>query len=99
MSPLAAAFFLTGALAVPAWLLAMGRRYRYRSRRVRGAFWGGVAGHVLGDALLLGALLTPPFVWPPGRPMWVLGLLLLAPPLLGMGIGALVGRRRPAPRG
>lgn len=91
----AALLFFVGVVVIPAWLLVIGRRIRYRGRRMRGAFWGGIAGHLLGDVLFIGAMVTPPLVWPPEAPLWSLALFLLVPPALGMVVGALVGRRRP----
>lgn len=90
---------LVGAVLIPVWLLVVGRRIRFRGRRVRGAFWGGIAGHLLGDVLFLGALLTPPLAWPPMRPVWALPLLLVIPPVVGVAAGAAVGRRRPLKHG
>lgn len=87
--------FFVGIVVIPASLLVIGRRIRYRGRRMRGAFWGGIAGHLLGDALFLATMLTPPLVWPPDEPLWGLALFLLVPPVLGMAVGAAIGRRRP----
>lgn len=92
---ISALLFFVGIVVIPAWLLVIGRRIRYRERRMRGAFWGGVAGHLLGDALFIGTMVTPPLVWPPEAPLWGLALVLLVPPAVGMGIGAIIGRRRP----
>lgn len=92
---ISALLFFVGIVLIPAWLLVIGRRIRSRSRRMRGAFWGGVAGHFLGDVLFIAAMITPPLVWPPEQPLWDLALVLLVPPAVGMGIGAIIGRRRP----
>lgn len=87
--------FLAGAVLIPAWLLVTGRRIRHKGRRIRGAFWGGIAGHLVGDVLFLAALLAPPLVWPPGRPAWTVPLLLVIPPVVGAAVGAAIGRRKP----
>lgn len=90
-----ALLFFVGVVLIPVWLLAIARRIRYRGRHVRGAFWGGIAGHLLGEVLFIVTLIMPPLAWPPEEPLWTLALLLLVPPMLGMAVGAAVGRRRP----
>ena len=86
--------FLIGAVLFPGWLLVTGRRLRYRGRRVRGAYWGGVVGHLLGDALFLAVLLTPPLMLPGSDGSLMPPLLLVVPAVLGAMVGAVVGRRR-----
>lgn len=98
MNTLAVALLVVGAVVVPVWLLSVGRHLGRRSRRVRGAFWGGIAGHFVGEMTFLGALLTPPLLWPTRTDFWLLALLLVVPPALGVGVGAVIGRRRSARR-
>ncbi len=87
---------LAGLFAAPAALLRLGGRRRRRGGAARGAFWGGVAGHTLGMAAALRAMLLPPVVWTGGsawREAAVFGSLA-AGALLGAAIGAAVGSRR-----
>ena len=98
MSVAAGAALLGGLVALPAWLLVTGRRLRHKGRRVRGAFWGGVAGYLLGDALFLALALRPPLVWPPEGSAWTLPAALIVPAVAGIALGAAVGRRPPERR-
>ena len=45
---------LIGAFVIPGVLLWLGHRLRRRTPRWRGAFWGGVAGHLI--ALVVGSI-------------------------------------------
>lgn len=99
MSVLIGVLFILSIVGIPAWLLLVGHRLRDRGLRVRGAFWGGVVGHGVGDAALLGLLLAPPLVWPPPEPIWLLALVLFVPSVLGLAIGAAVGRSKPRRHG
>ena len=92
LSWLTGALWLMGVVGVPTWLLVTARRLRHRGRRIRGAFWGAVAGHLVGDLILLGALLQPPLSWPRPGPAWILPVLLTAPPLMGFTMGLAIGR-------
>lgn len=89
--------FFFGTVVFPGWLLVIGRRLRYRGRRIRGAFWGGIVGHLIGDGLFLGVLLTPPLALPSGDDT-TLPLLLVVPALLSAMVGAAIGRRRSSRR-
>jgi hypothetical protein len=87
---------LAGLFAAPAALLRLGSRLRRRGAAARGAFWGGVAGHTLGMAAALWAMMLPPVVWTGGsawREAAVFGSLA-AGALLGAAIGAAAGARR-----
>ena len=55
---------LLGLFAVPAYLLSLGNRFRYRTPSERGRFWGGVIGHSLGVLVAVTAMLAPPLLWP-----------------------------------
>lgn len=57
------AAMLLGVFGVPALLLWAGHRLRRRSREWRGAFWGGIAGHLV--ALVIGSIaaMTPAATW------------------------------------
>ncbi|HEX2190782.1 MAG TPA: hypothetical protein VHG51_17875, partial [Longimicrobiaceae bacterium] len=69
-----------------------------RGPAARGAFWGGVAGHVAGLAVTLAATLYPPVAWE-GAP-WRAAAVYGAPAagaLLGMALGAALARRRSPP--
>lgn len=87
---------LAGLLVAPALLLRLGGALRRRSAAMRGAFWGGVAGHALGAAATLAAMLLPPVVWS-GGPAWreaaVFGSLA-AGAALGAAIGAALATRK-----
>lgn len=88
------AAMLAGAFGVPLVLLWVGHRLRRRPARVRGAFWGAFAGHVLAIPLATVAAMLPPAEWAPGDVLrGALGLwALLVLPLVGAGLGALLAR-------
>ena len=88
---------LAGLFAAPAVLLRLGGRLRRRGAAARGAFWGGVAGHTLGMAAALWAMMLPPVAWTGGsawREAAVFGSLA-AGAVLGAALGAALrsGRR------
>ena len=86
---------LLGAFVVPAVLLWMGHRLRRRSAAWRAVFWGAVAGHLVVIPIVLVAAIYPAEEWEPTDALrGALGFwLLLAGPVLGAAIGALVGGR------
>jgi hypothetical protein len=57
--------FLLGLFGIPLALLAMGHRFRRRSRRVRAMFWGARAGHIVAAVLAVGWGMIPPEAWEP----------------------------------
>ena len=79
---------LAGLLVAPALLLWAGHRLRRRSARMRGAFWGGLAGHSLGLMVTLAAVHYPPVHWD-GAPLRTAAIH--ASMLLGAVLGAAVG--------
>jgi glyoxylase-like metal-dependent hydrolase (beta-lactamase superfamily II) len=103
VTPLEGAVMLLGLIALPLALLSIGHGYRRAGRRLRGTFWGGVVGYGIGVVLWSWALLAPPVLWDEASPrIAVVVLALLASGVLGMGIGAVIGRRprrRPGARG
>lgn len=83
------AVLLAGLFAVPTLLLWLGHGLRRRPARLRGAFWGGVAGHSLGMLVALAAAHAPPVLWADGG--WrslAVHASLLAGALLGATVGA-----------
>lgn len=90
--------FLIGTVVFPACLLVIGRRLRYRGRRVRGAFWGGVVGHLVGDTLFLAVMLQPPLMLSRHDGWLMPASLLVVPALLGALVGGVIGRRKVARR-
>lgn len=94
MTPLEGAVLLLGLIAVPLALLSMGHGYRRAGRRLRGAFWGGVAGYGVGVVLWAWATIAPPVLWDEASPrIAAVVLALLGCGVLGMAVGAAVGRR------
>ena len=87
---------LIGAFVIPGVLLWSGHRLRRRTPRWRGAFWGGVAGHLV--ALVVGSIaaMTPAAQWSGDDTFrgafgfW--SFLVL--PIVGAVMGMLRGRRR-----
>ncbi len=82
---------LVGIFVVPALLLWLGHRFRRRTPRQRGIFWGALTGHLLAivSATLAGTL--PPYLWESGdmfRGVAGYGALILLP-VIGGAIGAL----------
>lgn len=82
---------LVGVFVVPTLLLWLGHRFRRRTPRQRGLFWGALTGYLLGivSATLAGTL--PPYLWAPDdlfRGIAGYGALLLLP-VIGGVIGAL----------
>ena len=94
---LGTAAFLLGAFVVPAMLLWLGHRLRRRTPRERGAFWGGVIGHVI--ALVVGSIagMTPAEHWAADDTLrGALGFWsFLVLPLLGAVVGMLRAPRAP----
>jgi hypothetical protein len=94
MTPLEGGVLLVGLIAVPLALLSMGHGYRRAGRRARGAFWGGVAGYGIGVVLWAWATIAPPVMWDEASPrIAAVVLALLVCGVLGMAVGAAVGRR------
>ncbi len=82
---------LVGIFVVPALLLWLGHRFRRRTPRQRGLFWGALTGYLLAivSATLAGTL--PPYLWAPDdifRGIAGYGALLFLP-VIGGAIGAL----------
>ena len=81
--------FVLGLFVVPLALLAVGHRLRRRSPRVRGMFWGAIAGHCVAAALAVVWGMIPPDAWEPTETargfagLWSLLLFPLAGALLG----------------
>jgi hypothetical protein len=90
------AAMLLGLFAVPAALLWAGHRLRQRSRAVRLAFWGALAGHTLAILPTVLAGLLPPAWWSDGdrwRGFFGFGSMLAAA-VVGAGLALLVGAAR-----
>lgn len=80
---------LAGLFVVPTALLALGHRLRERSRRQRGAFWGGVIGHSIALLVAVAAMHWPPVLWTTdARAALVFGTML-AGGVAGAALGAL----------
>ncbi len=93
MTPLEGAVLLLGIFGLPLVLLVKTQRFRDLGTRLRGAFWGGVIGYLVGLLLWTGALLLPQVMWDPGSARLagvVLPLLMCG--IVGIAIGALIGR-------
>ncbi len=56
---------LLGVFVVPALLLVLGHKFRRRSARVQGLFWGALAGHLVAMVVGTAAGLMPPEAWQP----------------------------------
>jgi hypothetical protein len=86
---------LLGLFVVPAWLLWAGHHWHGKSRRVKGAFWGGVVGHTVAAVVASVVGMAWPVHWAPTDVMrGLLGFWLML--LLGVGgilIGALLAGR------
>ena len=86
---------LVGAFVVPGVLLWLGHRLRRRTPRWRGAFWGGVAGHLI--ALVVGSIaaMTPAAEWSPDDTLrGAVGLWsFLVLPVVGAVLGVLRSTR------
>lgn len=98
MNGLESALLLLGIFGVPLLLLAGGHRFRRLGRRMRGAFWGGVAGYAVGVIAWAIAAIAPAQMWMPGSIR--LSAIVIVPVLFGMagvGFGTLVGKK-PKPR-
>jgi hypothetical protein len=54
---------LLGLFIVPVFLLWAGHHWRRRSAAVKGAFWGGVAGHTIAGLLASYAAMYRPELW------------------------------------
>lgn len=91
---------LAGLFVVPVGLLWMGHRLRRRTPAWRGAFWGAVAGHVLGMLVSVAAMHVPAVLWGDGgwRTMLVHWAMLLGA-VLGGVVGWMMGARRAVSRG
>ena len=86
---------LVGLFLVPLYLLWAGHHWRSRSKRVKGAFWGGVIGHTLASLVATWAAMYKAVHWSADdtvRGLLGLWLMLLAG-VIGMAIGALLGAR------
>jgi hypothetical protein len=83
------AAFLVGLLVMPALLVWLGHGLRGRSRRARGAFWGGVIGHSAALVAALIALHYPPVMWTGDMRAMVAMWAMLAGGAAGAALGAL----------
>lgn len=54
---------LLGLFAVPLFLLWAGHRWRHTTRRMRGAFWGGIIAHTIAALLATAAGVFWPLEW------------------------------------
>ncbi len=54
---------LIGLFGIPSLLLWAGHHLRRKSRRVRGAFWGGLAGHTVAALIAVFYSMVPPEAW------------------------------------
>ena len=88
---MAGALLLAGLFLPPLVGLWAAHRLRYRSPRMKGAFWGGAVGHTLAALVWLVVTMWPAVEWSPGggRAAVVAGALLA-----GAAGGALVGLLR-----
>jgi hypothetical protein len=85
---------VAGLFLAPLVLAWLGHRFRDRSRRQKGAFWGGLFGHTAGLLLALGLALAPPIVWSGGA-AWrdaAVHYAMIVGFALGTAIGAMLGR-------
>lgn len=93
MTPLEGALLLLGIFGVPIGLLALSHRFRDLGRRPRGAFWGGLLGWMVGMFVWLAATIGPAVMWDPASARLAgVVLPLLGFPLLGVALGAVIGR-------
>jgi len=89
------AAMLAGVFLVPTVLVWAGHRLRRRPPRWRGAFWGGLIGHILAIPIASVAAMMPPAEWAATdtlRGLFGLWLLLVAP-VVGATVGSLLPRR------
>ena len=91
---------LIGLFVVPTLLLWAGHHWRYRSARVRGAFWGGLIAHTIAALFATAAGLFWPAEWA-ASDLWrgffgFWSMLVLS--AIGAAIGAAVNGRRETPR-
>ena len=80
---------LAGLFLVPLALLWAGHRFRRRSSRWRGAFWGALVTHLVVATVAMFAAMIPPTEWA-ADDRWR-GFLGLWAMLIGPVIGAIVG--------
>lgn len=94
MSGLESALLLLGIFGVPLLLLAGGHRFRRLGRRVRGAFWGGVAGYAVGVVAWAIVAIAPAQMWSAGNArFFTVVLALVLSGIAGVALGALVGNK------
>ncbi|MBA3405023.1 MAG: hypothetical protein H0U13_10120 [Gemmatimonadaceae bacterium] len=80
---------LIGLFGIPSLLLWAGHHLRRKSRRVRGAFWGGLAGHTAAALIAVFYSMVPPEAWTAADTLrGFAGFYLM---VLGAAIGALLG--------
>ena len=80
---------LIGLFGIPSLLLWAGHHLRRKSRRVRGAFWGGLAGHSVAALIAVFYSTVPPEAWTTADTLrGFAGFYLM---VLGAAIGALIG--------
>ena len=86
---------LLGLFAAPLVLLYLGHRLRGRGPRARHAFWGGVAGYVVGMLISVAAMMMPP-VWWTGEAArdFAVHWAMLVGFLLGIMLGPFAGSQR-----
>ncbi len=90
-SPLSAGqiALLAGLFLAPLLLLWAGHHLRRKSRRVRGAFWGGLAGHTIASLIAIWYSMVPPEAWLAGDT--VRGVGGFYGMLVGGALGAAIG--------
>jgi len=83
---------LAGLFGAPALLLCAGHHLRRKSRAVRGAFWGGLAGHTIASHAAIWYSMVPPEAWASNDT--IRGLAGFYGMLAGAAIGTAVGLLR-----
>ncbi|MDQ3082798.1 MAG: hypothetical protein M3R07_11370 [Gemmatimonadota bacterium] len=80
---------LIGLFGIPSLLLWAGHHLRRKSPRVRGAFWGGLAGHTVAALIAVFYSMVPPEAWTAADMLrGFAGFYLM---MLGALIGAVLG--------
>lgn len=94
MSSIQGALLLLGLFGLPLLLLVCNHRFRHLKFRMRGGFWGGVIGYLLGTIVWGIATIAPAQMWPQGSVRsYVIVLALSFCITAGFALGTLVGNR------
>ena|GEM_PF-907354 len=97
-SPLSAGQFalLAGLFGAPMLLLWAGHHLRRKSRRVRGAFWGGLAGHTIASLIAIWYSMVPPEAWSASDTVRGVGgfYWMMVGAIIGAAIGILKSRNQ-----